>query len=236
MTMRSVRYSGHTFLPCLSATSTVLDLGANVGAFSHAVIGEFGSRVFAAEPLPENAAAIPSHPKLTVMEIAVGETDGLLPLHVAKGSDPTERDGLHEGADAIAAPCMTLRSFRNAVGAADVDLLKVDIEGSEIGLFAGAEDADFADIPQITMEFHAFMDPRLAAPSSDLCKRLSRHFLVNPMSLDGADVLFLNRKRFGAADRYRLVAEKYWRGIARRIGRRHEALATTSTLSLSKRA
>lgn len=49
------------------AGKTVLDLGARVGYFSHA-LAEAGARVTAVEGRPENVALIPAHPNLRVIE------------------------------------------------------------------------------------------------------------------------------------------------------------------------
>ena len=53
------RISGHTFLVAgLGPDATVLDLGANRGAFARAVLERFGCRVHSVEPTPGLAAAL----------------------------------------------------------------------------------------------------------------------------------------------------------------------------------
>jgi FkbM family methyltransferase len=131
------------------AGGVCVDVGANVGFYSlhfARLVGPSG-RVFAFEPDPRNAARLRRNvalnafePIVEVDERAVSGRDGRATLH---RSDPD-----HSGWGSLAAHAdetstvdvstTTLDSFLEARGIDRVDLLKADVEGSEIDLLRGA--------------------------------------------------------------------------------------------------
>ena len=90
---------------------------------------------------------------------------------------------------------VTLRELRRRAGIDRIDLLKVDIEGAEIGMFDDCSDEELRSIGQITVEFHAFLFPEQQAAVTRIRERMAHiGFWVLPFSLDSTDVLFLNRR------------------------------------------
>ncbi len=221
------RLCEHTYLPnLLHAGSIVFDFGANHEKFSHGMISRHGCRVFAAEPVSELRAGIEPSPALTLLPFAVGGVKqrakvsifgsrcaSLLPRN---GDEPLDGEQDTEVLD--------LRSIFELSGVDKVDLMKVDIEGSEIGMFDSASDEDLRRCTQIAVEFHDFIYPEQGAQVEVIKKRLhSLGFWVINFSLDNTDVLFLNAAASGVGWlRYcRLkYLTKYAKGIVRRFGRR----------------
>jgi len=83
MLSSTVNVCEHSFISrFLNADSTVLDLGANHGEFSHGIIQRFGCRVASAEPLSELCGNISPHPRLQLFNIAVGGKNQTIEMNV----------------------------------------------------------------------------------------------------------------------------------------------------------
>lgn len=127
----------------LSDGASAIDIGANTGSFSRrAVACSPRGRHLAFEPLPEFAACIAAAlPTVDVRAVALGEQSGSAP-YVRVVDDPGY-SGLREGA--YPAPFRT-ETIRVTTSRLDDELppditpalIKVDVEGSELGVFRGA--------------------------------------------------------------------------------------------------
>jgi FkbM family methyltransferase len=198
----AVTVRGHSFLPGpIGKDSLVLDLGANLGEFSAGMIARFGCRMVAAEALEELAAQIPKNQRLTVVPVAVGGSNGSISISVfpdrcasVRGTvNAEEKPSLRE------IPMLTLRELRSRAQAAEIDLMKLDIEGAEIDLFAGSTDSELLEIGQITCEFHDFLYRELRKPVREIFARMrSLGFGIVHFSFDNTNVLLVNpRIRIG---------------------------------------
>ena len=225
--MRAVdRLCEHTYLPnLLNAGSTVFDFGANHGKFSHGMISRYGCRVWAAEPVSELRAGIEPSPALTLLPFAVGAAKERAKVNIfgSRCASLLRRDGDEVLYGEQETDVLDLRSIFELSGLDRVDLMKVDIEGSEIGMFDSAKNEDLRRCTQITVEFHDFLYPEQAPQVEAIKRRLhSLGFWVINFSLDNTDVLFLNAATSGTGwlqyCRLKYLA-KYTRGIARRLGK-----------------
>ncbi len=137
----------------------VLDLGANVGAFS-LYAGRTATRVFAFEPdssnfeqLAKNMALNRTLP-ISIFKKAVGGKNGDAVLYQAavnKGSSSL----VHElSTHTEMVEIMTLENALSLCGLSHVDFLKIDIEGSEYDLFETASIHTLRRISSIAMEMH----------------------------------------------------------------------------------
>ena len=117
-------------------------------------------------------------------------------------------------------PGATLESFRNLIGATQIDLIKVDIEGAEIAMFDTASDDLLCDVAQITIEFHDFMEASMGPDVRRVIDRLTGlgfFHVVFTRNFHG-DVLFLNPRLIGLSGWYRWWMRypvKYSRGLRR---------------------
>ncbi|WP_434615755.1 FkbM family methyltransferase [Azospirillum sp. B2RO_4] len=216
------RICEHTFFSLLNENSVVLDFGCNEGKFAHTVIERYGCQVFSAEPVPDCVERIARHPRLTLRQVAISGTSGSLDIHVYpdRCASGFNRSPGEQAIRTIRAEAMTLAEFRRRSGIGRIALLKIDIEGAELDMFAAAADEEFSDIDQITVEFHDFLYPEMR-PAVKAVKRRMRSlgFHMLPFSLDNTDVLFVNR-RAAVNWHNRLWAGtvvKYGRGLERRL-------------------
>lgn len=143
--------------PFVTATSTVIDLGASIGDFTEWAAGR-GARVLAVEPEPENLRRLwlraDYWPRVTVLPCAAG------PAGWARLIVP-------ENPEARATGCITIPDSDGCVWAmpldslivSEVDVLKCDIQGAEFDLFAAASDETLRRCRLITIERHAWTTP-----------------------------------------------------------------------------
>jgi FkbM family methyltransferase len=227
------RLCEHTYIPkLLHAGSIVFDFGANYGKFSHGMIARHECRVFAAEPVSELRAGIKPSPALTMLPFAVGGTKERAKVNIfgSRCASLLGRNGDESLDGEEDVEVLDLRSIFELSGVDRVDLMKVDIEGSEIGMFDTAKDEDLRRCTQITVEFHDFVYPAQGPQVEAIKKKLhSLGFWVINFSLDNTDVLFLNKATSGIGwlQYCRLkYLTKYSKGIARRFGPRGNSQAS----------
>lgn len=223
---------GHTFLAAtLGPGSIVVDLGASTAAFSRAIAAQYGCRCYVAEAAADNFQRIPASAQITKYHRALGGADGPVELLIAD-------DGSHWGSLTPLAGTkysasenvegVTLQRFLGEIGAAAPDLVKIDIEGAEIAMFAAAPDETLRSISQMTVEFHDFMDPgndRLAAEVAQVKARLAGlgFYCFQFSHPHNGDVLFVNKARLKlpwARRAWYGFGLKFGRGMARMAARR----------------
>lgn len=135
---------------------TIVDCGANAGYTSAYLLSRFpDAQVVAIEPFPANAELCrrnlaPYGRRATVIEAAVWSHSGRLALDHAGGNEwgvrvRAARTGEIGEIEAIDLPSLGLRR---------IDLLKIDIEGSEANLFSDGTDRWLPHVSNIAIELH----------------------------------------------------------------------------------
>jgi FkbM family methyltransferase len=134
------------FLP--QPGQTVVDVGANIGVFSLDAAGRVGGsgRVVAVEPHPLAFELLsrnlgPYERRTVLVNVACGARDGRLALHSVPGR--LSVSSLHTRPDRTESTevrVLTLDAVVSAHGIGAIDLLKLDVEGSELDVIAGARE------------------------------------------------------------------------------------------------
>ncbi len=147
--------------------STIIEVGANIGLYSllmaaaaqkhnpSAVVYTFEPFATVYEALQSN---IRRNPTLSVMphQIAVCDTTGHVTLHIPE--DPRAKTnaslvkGLFRQAGAIDVPSITLDAFAESQKLSKVDFVKLDCEGAEPAVLAGAKAIIQRDSPDFLIE------------------------------------------------------------------------------------
>ena len=220
---------GHTVVAAdLGADSIVLDLGANRGRFSQAMLAAFSCSCCAVEANPAMFDLIPSHPRLRKYNLALAATSGVLPFHLANNSEESSlaRDS-RDGERTIAVKAVTFKEFLETAGLERVDLVKFDIEGAEIGVLDSCPDDVLRRIPQLTIEFHDFLGLTPEPTVRRVVHRLEGlgFFPIKFWREAWGDTLFVNR-RLSSVSLPSLWWARYvtrnWWGLKRILSRRSQ--------------
>ncbi|MFN0011210.1 MAG: FkbM family methyltransferase [Phycisphaerales bacterium] len=131
-----------------------LDVGANTGQTCRRICDEFfRSTVYAFEPAPDTAARLRENtrdlPEVHIVESAVGDRTGTLDLHIAANDlmssalAPSDLGARFYGPEITATrtvrvPATTVDDFVASHKLARVDMLKIDVQGLECAVLAGA--------------------------------------------------------------------------------------------------
>lgn len=216
----------HFLADPLGPESIVVDLGAHLGEFSLQVHQAFGCRCVAVEANPTLFDQIAASDGIQKLQCAVVPNDG--PVSFTIDANPEgghlASDG-RAGLETLTVPGLTLESIKRRMAIPAIDLLKMDVEGSEFDLFDSLSDAALEALPQITVEFHDF----IAALN---CRGRVEHTKRRLMDLGFAcvvfsranhgDVLFINRRHYRASKLQWFYIEhmaRYVRGIERILRR-----------------
>lgn len=167
----------------------VVDLGANIGAFSTFAMS-LGADVVAVEPEPENRALLERNLaangagcSFQVLPVAVTDSRGRVRLDPAHGGSRLSEFGLVE-VDAV-----TLADVFDVAG--ECSVLKVDVEGCEYPLLIGAGSEVLRRARYITVEFDAEPESGLFG---DLVTVLAREFSVEVLgSPDRGGYIYAHR-------------------------------------------
>lgn len=221
----------HTLHPrYLGPESAVIDLGANYGQFTRAITERFGCRCVAVEPAPEPYAAIPDSPRITKLQVAVSDKSGVMPLHVASESVASSlyrKENTHT--ETINVPVLSFPDLLGQLGWSRVDLLKIDIEGAEIGMLAACPDEVLGQVAQISVEFHDFC---AITPPADVQRTLARlhglgFFSVRMSRVGHQDTWLINRHLLDISTPQLLFIRHFvrnWMGLTRVVARRIKAM------------
>ena len=200
----------HTFVARhLRASSTVVDLGGNLGEFSRQVNARFGCTCYMVEPVPALFARLPRGPRLRAFNLAIAGDNSAREFHTAAnitGGSLVRREGVPNGT--ILVQGTTLDDFVRDNAIERIDLLKVDIEGAEVALFETLSDETLARIRQITIEFHDFMPEVMSQQQVARIRQQLHNAGFRCLSWkmrSNFDVLFIRRELFSLPE-YLLTA------------------------------
>ena len=176
----------------LPTANVVLDVGANSGLFAlYSALEQPRCTVFAFEPTPISSAGLARNiaangvQNITRSETAVGDHDGTIDLFVPPG------DSLPLGASTLATfrtpgtrlavAALRLDTFVRQHHVERVDLVKIDTEGTEPSVLAGARELLERDQPWIVCEvLHGLTEAGLHA---QLDRLGYRYFLITARGL-----------------------------------------------------
>jgi FkbM family methyltransferase len=198
---------GHTiYAPALNSTSVVIDLGANRGEFSKQLRAKYGGTYYLVEANPTLAAGLFKDSDFHVKHCAVASASGLIRFNIAQNDEGSSILDLPKAStknncvlvQTVEVESKDLETIIAEIGTRQIDLIKMDIEGAEVGVLWTLSDPTLAMIRQITVEFH--IDPifgfELSADVEDvICSLRSRGFLC--LDFSGGtriNVLCLNRR------------------------------------------
>lgn len=163
----------------LGAGAVVVDVGLGEDvAFAESIIRTYGCAVEGFDPTPRAIRYVRDRavPGLRLHEFGLGATSGRAEFYLpnnaehVSGSVTPER---HLGRDRIEVELRSVGDVFDTLGADRIDLLKLDIEGTEYDVIAGEDFARRApSIGQLCVEFHHRWDGRGKRSTDDAVARL----------------------------------------------------------------
>ncbi|MBE7209726.1 MAG: FkbM family methyltransferase [Gluconacetobacter diazotrophicus] len=143
-----------------------VDIGANLGYFSAVMSQRVGAqgRVFAFEPVPKTLLQLHltklanRSENLTIYPVAVGEADSVVDIRFEPGvaGNASAFQRFHAGRTQVARVALKSLDSLSASGVLpDAQLLKIDVEGNELNVLAGATAYLRRARPSIIFEYNA---------------------------------------------------------------------------------
>ena len=154
-------YSNRLF-PTLSQTSTALDIGANIGNHS-SVFAKYFSHVIAFEPNPQTALLLRANSlgkSIDVVEKGLSDVRGELNFRTRYSN--IGGSGIVEKETDTTIEVETLDRLSRQFDLGDVSFIKIDVEGHEARVLAGAQDLLRRLHPVIAVEMHSSVVPDVA--------------------------------------------------------------------------
>ena len=176
----------------------IVDAGANVGIFAIQIARQNRNcRVIALEPFAENFQYLKANvgrtcpDAVTCYEVALGAGFGKGQMQ-SGGTRSLDHTLLGNSGEGDGIPVMPLSGLFDLAGAAEIDLLKLDIEGSEHDVFAAASPDVVRRFRRIAMEYHDLIVPG----TLDLVRGVlasSHDIIVRPSTMKGCGILLARR-------------------------------------------
>src|SRR3954470_4028001 len=196
-----VSVRGHTFCKLgLGPRSIVVDAGAHRGQFSGALVDRFGCRCYLIEANPDLAATLRNDSRFEAsVTAALGVHDSKATLFLRENLEASSvfASDAEQSSKATDIEVVGLATVMQRFDLDHIDVLKLDIEGSEFEVLQKTPDDLLKKIYQITVEFHDAM-PCFAGRGlyERTRERLSKlGFTCCPIAIrTRGDVLFLNRR------------------------------------------
>lgn len=137
----------------------IVDLGANIGIASLYFCTRFPqARILAYEPDPSVFPILQSNlaqfPNVTLHQMAIAGNDGSTFFHSSGDDAGTILDENKEGRVTTEVQCASLRSVLEPLDY--VDLLKIDVEGAELGALRSASKT-LSAVHRIFIEYHSYV-------------------------------------------------------------------------------
>jgi FkbM family methyltransferase len=225
--MSLITVEGHTLCPrFIDASSVVLDIGANLGNFSRLMTERFGCQCHAVEANPAVYARIPAHRRIITHQLAVAGRNGQVRLRIHEDDECSSLAPIpgESYVNELDVPALTLESLADKLNLKLIDVLKMDIEGSEIDVLNSCSDEFLGRIAQLTLEIHDFTGQVSISQANALLDRLRRagFFVIKMARKSHIDTLAINRRRISISG-LELMFFRYgvrnWHGLKRMVGR-----------------
>ncbi len=158
-------------LPVKTEPEVIFDVGANIGAAAVYFAARYpNARIYCFEPLPENVELLrrnvaPFGDRVTVVPMGLGEQAGSFPYQMSDdpmnfGGGTFYQIGCRAG-ETIDLPVTTLSAFCREHHIDRIDVMKIDTEGAERSVLAGAPPELLAEIDVVLGELHGVDDWRV---------------------------------------------------------------------------
>ncbi|MEO6329118.1 MAG: FkbM family methyltransferase [Ginsengibacter sp.] len=199
-----IQVCGHwIYRPYINKNSIIIDLGANEGAFSIELYKKYKSHCYAVEP-DKNVLNKVIDTNIKKMNYALANINGPVNFYTSYNNEASsiikgfESNWGNKRIDVVEG--ITWDSFIDLLNfkAKRINILKVDIEGSELDLIDTFTFDNLSNIEQITVEFHDWLNVSLHERTvASIRKLVSLGFIAvtnTPNHSWPLEILFLNKR------------------------------------------
>jgi FkbM family methyltransferase len=155
----------YVYRPAFGDGSTVVDVGCGYDAeFSRHMIERYGVRALGIDPTRKHGESLKMLERNTAgrfrhVPLAVSRVRGLVTFHESRQNEsgsilPTHSNVRNDAITTYDVESTDLTHLPERLGLARVDILKLDLEGAEYGLFDGLGKAELSPFQQIFLECH----------------------------------------------------------------------------------
>lgn len=187
-------YCSHTYYADFDDNSTIIDLGSSDGKFLKYLAEKFKCQCYGVEPNHELGNSLQNTELIHVFNYAIADKNTDVVFYVNKNDLDSANiiQPFSINDQKITVKGVTFEGFLKSLKITSVDLIKVDIEGAEIGMFETTSDEILKNIKQISIEFHDFI------PALNLSEKVNKVIFrleslgFRSFSFNHADMLFIN--------------------------------------------
>jgi FkbM family methyltransferase len=145
----------------LTAESIVFDLGGYHGDFAAAVNSRYGCKVYVFEPVPEFykrcVDRFHGNSKIACFNFGLSSADGMLDIGLVENSSSFSSP--HAQGVMLQVHVRSIVEYIRELGVARIDLMKINIEGSEFDILpAIIKSGDIDKVQHLQIQFHNFVD------------------------------------------------------------------------------
>lgn len=152
----------HNVYQLESSDKVILDVGANVGLFTcWAAQRNPTAAIIAIEPFPRNFDRLMEHvdqngfgQRVEAVQAALSSSKGTARLSTAAEASQMFRLTSEQAAGSVEVATLTLAGIVEHMRHGTIDLMKMDIEGSEYEVLLSTPAATFSRIRRISLEYH----------------------------------------------------------------------------------
>ena len=135
---------------------TVVDIGANVGAFANYAYYKGADKIYCFEPADTAFECLVRNKPLgtETIKAAVGKTSGITKITLPSQDDTMLGSSFISNGVSNYAPVITIDTLFQEKVLNKIDFLKIDCEGAELDVMDGISDENLSKIKKIALEFH----------------------------------------------------------------------------------
>lgn len=173
----------YIYFDTLTEASVIADVGCGYEAeFSRQMIERYGLQAIGIDPTKKHAPylkalEVSSEGRFTHLALAVSSENGTVQFHESKQNEsgsllPEHTNIRNDDINHYEVESVTLRELVRRLGRTSVDILKLDLEGAEYGLFDDMTEADLLPFGQIFLECHHHCTSHTELETKQLVRRI----------------------------------------------------------------
>lgn len=162
-----------------SSNKTFIDVGAHIGSIiSEVAYHDSTIKICAVEAIPDKVLKLRrKFPSVELHECAVGDSEGNISFYIntkKSGYSSLGKPIKEQESDTVEIT-VSLKKLDSLISYNDIDIIKIDVEGAELGVLRGSENIITTNNPVIMFESGPQQDNKLGYTKEDMWEFLTDH-------------------------------------------------------------